>query len=298
MIFKNYYKILGLEQNVKSTQDDIKMAYREQAKKYHPDVNVNNKVAEERFKDINEAYRVLSSPAQKKKYDKSWHNYIGKKLQKEKMAGKEVMANDIMNMFFGGSVSKKTRLKAEPIKGENIETQIDISLKEAYEGTKKNIAFNSATGEKNKIISVTVPKGIKQQQVLRIERRGKKGKNGGLNGDLLLRINIKNNSLYKLVGDDIHVNMYVTPWDAALGAKILVPNIDGEVSVLMPKGTQTGDKISIPNKGYFIDENKRGNLIIEAQVMIPKKLSQDEKDLFAKLKEISTFNPANTVNIK
>lgn len=298
MIFKNYYKILGLTQNVKATQDEIKTAYREQAKKYHPDVNVNNKAAEERFKDINEAYRVLSSPVQKKKYDKSWHNYIGKKLQKEKMASKEVRANDIVNMFFGGSVSKKSQSTAQPIKGENIETQIDISIKEAFEGTKKNLSFNSATGEKSKVISIDIPKGIKQAQVLRVEGRGKKGKNGGPNGDLLLKINIKSNSMYKLVGDDIHVNLYVAPWDAALGSKMTVPNIDGEVSILMPKGTQTGDKIAIPNKGYFISENQRGNLVIEAQVVVPKKLSADEKELFTKLKKVSKFNPNNIVDIK
>ena len=131
MIFKNYYKILGLENNIKSTQEEIKSAYRTQAKKYHPDVNVNNKNAEERFKDINEAYKVLSDLTQKKKYDRSWYYYIGKKIQKEKMSKKEVKVNDIVNMFFGGGVSNdvKKEKKLEPIKGENIEAQIEIQIK-------------------------------------------------------------------------------------------------------------------------------------------------------------------------
>ena len=96
MIFKNYYKLLDLPHNVKSTQNEIKIAYRAQAKKYHPDVNIQNKAAEERFKDISEAYRILSDPIQKKKYDRSWNNYVGKKLHREAMSQKEVRANDIV----------------------------------------------------------------------------------------------------------------------------------------------------------------------------------------------------------
>lgn len=298
MIFKNYYKLLGLTKNIKSTPEEIKSAYREQAKKYHPDVNVNNKAAEERFKDINEGYRILSDPLQKRKYDKSWYNYIGKKLQKEKMSEKEVRVNDIVNMFFGSSVSKKEdNTKNPPIKGENIETKIDISIKEAFEGTQKKISFTSAD-KKNKIVTVEIPKGIEQGKILRIEGKGKKGKNGGKNGDLLLKINIVDNAIFKLVGNDIYANVYLTPWDAALGTKVSVDGIDGEVSILIPKGTQSGDKISIQNKGYYSKEQQRGKLIIEAQVVVPKKLSEKEKELFLQLRNISDFNPNNIVNIK
>ena len=300
MVFKNYYKILGLTKNVKSSQDEIKTAYREQAKKYHPDVNVNNKSAEERFKDINEAYRILSDSVQKKKYDKSWNNYIGKKLQKERMSGKVVRANDIVNMFFGTQVQKKSKDDSDsPLKGENIETKIDISLKEAYEGTKKRISFSANAKEKNNTITINIPKGIKQAQVIRIEGKGKRGKNGGNNGDLLLKINITDTPVYKLKGDDIYVNLYITPSDAVLGLKTSVNSIDGEVSLIIPKGTQNGDKISIPNKGYFKNENERGNLVIETKVAIPKKITSEEKELYAKLREISSFNPNNdVVNIK
>ena len=299
MIFKNYYKLLGLTQNVKSTTNEIKTAYREQAKKYHPDVNIQSKNAEERFKDINEAYRILSDPIQRKKYDKSWNYYIGKKIQKEKMSEKEVRANDIVNMFFGGNIIKKSKSDNEksPIKGYNIDTQIDISIKEAFEGTQKNISLASAD-EKNKIIKIKIPSGIKQGEKIRIEGKGKSGKNGGKNGDLIIKINITNSGIYKLINNDIHVNLCITPWDAALGAKLSVDGIDGEVFILVPKGTQTGDKISIPNKGYYTPEKERGNLIIETEVVIPKKLSQKEKELFVELKKVSSFNPNNKVNIK
>lgn len=298
MIFKNYYKILGLTKNTKSTQEEIKSAYREQAKKYHPDVNVDNKNAEERFKDINEAYRTLSDQIQKKKYDRSWNNYIGKKIQKAKMSEKEIKVNDIVSMFFGGNISKKSEEEEkEPIRGQNIEVQIDISVKEAFEGTHKKISFNNEK-EKNKIIEIYIKPGIKNGEVIRAEGKGKNGKNGGKNGDLLAKINIANSGMYKLINNDIYENLYITPWDAALGAKLPVNGIDGELSILIPKGTQSGDKISIPNKGYYITEKERGNLVIVTKVVIPKKLSEKEKDLILKLKKVSNFNPNNIVNIK
>lgn len=299
MIFKNYYKILGLENDIKSTQEEIKSAYRTQAKKYHPDVNVNNKNAEERFKDINEAYKVLSDLTQKKKYDRSWYYYIGKKIQKEKMSKKEVKVNDIVNMFFGGGVSNdvKKEKKLEPIKGENIEAQIEIQIKEAFEGTHKKLSFN-VLDSKNKIINIDIPAGVKNGKVMRIPKQGKEGKNGGENGDVLVKIKIVDNNIYKLVNNDILVNLYVTPWDAALGAKLAVNGIDGELSILIPKGTQNGDKISIPNKGYYINNKERGKLVIKTEIAIPKKLNDKEKELFLKLKKVSEFNPNNIVDIK
>lgn len=299
MIFKNYYKILGLEKNIKSTQEEIKSAYRTQAKKYHPDVNVNNKNAEERFKDINEAYKVLSDLTQKKKYDRSWYYYVGKKIQKENMSKKEVKVNDIVNMFFGGGISKemKKEKKLEPIKGENIEVQIEIQIKEAFEGTHKKLSFK-VFDSKNKIINIDIPAGIKDGEVIRVPKQGKEGKNGGENGDVFVKIKIVDNNTYKLINNDILVNLYVTPWDAALGAKLTVDGIDGELSILIPKGTQNGDKITIPNKGYFIKNKERGNLIIRTEIAIPKKLNDKEKELFLKLKKVSKFNPNNIVDIK
>ena len=105
-------------------------------------------------------------------------------------------------------------------------------------------------------------------------------------------------TLINYTPNDIYENLYITPWDAALGAKLPVNGIDGELSILIPKGTQSGDKISIPNKGYYITEKERGNLVIETDVVIPKKLSEKEKELFIKLKKVSKFNPNNLVNIK
>lgn len=298
MIFKNYYKLLELPQNIKSSQSEIKVAYRTQAKKYHPDVNIQNKAAEERFKDINEAYKILSDPIQKRKYDKQWYNYVGKKIQREKSSKKEISANDIVNMFFGKSIQKKSNDELKLAKkGANIETSIEISIKEAFDGTNKKITLTSLN-EKNKNISFDIPAGIQNGQKIRIQGKGKSGINGGDNGDLIIKIDIKDNGTYQLEGDDIYVKLYISPWDAALGSKAVVDGIDGEITVLIPKGTQNGDKISIPQKGYLKNDKQRGNLIIKTEIMIPKQLSKEEKELLMELKKISKFNPNNTVNIK
>lgn len=298
MIFKNYYKLLELPQNIKSSQSEIKVAYRTQAKKYHPDVNIQNKAAEERFKDINEAYKILSDPIQKRKYDKQWYNYVGKKIQREKSSKKEISANDIVNMFFGKSIQKKSNDELKLAKkGANIETSIEISIKEAFDGTNKKITLTSLN-EKNKNISFDIPAGIQNGQKIRIQGKGKSGINGGDNGDLIIKIDIKGNGTYQLEGDDIYVKLYISPWDAALGSKAVVDGIDGEITVLIPKGTQNGDKISIPQKGYLKNDKQRGNLIIKTEIMIPKQLSSEEKELLTELKKISKFNPNNIVNIK
>ena len=146
---------------------------------------------------------------QKKKYDRSWYNYIGKKLQKANSNDKEIKVNDIVNMFFGGNLTKKVAEEKQPIKGENIEVQIDISVKEAFEGTHKKISFNH---EKNKIIEIDIKPGIKNGEKIRLEGKGKSGKNGGKDGDILAKINIINSGIYKLINDDIYINLYVTPW--------------------------------------------------------------------------------------
>ena len=298
MIFKNYYKLLELPQNIKSSQSEIKIAYRTQAKKYHPDVNIQNKAAEERFKDINEAYKILSDPIQKRKYDKQWNKYVGKKIQREKLSQKEIRANDIVNMFFGKSIQKKSRDEVKlSKKGANIETSIEISIKEAFDGTNKKITLTSLN-DKNKNISIDIPAGIQNGQKIRIQGKGKSGINGGDNGDLIITIDIKGNGTYQLDGDDIYVKLFVSPWDAALGSKAIVDGIDGEITVLIPKGTQNGDKISIPQKGYLKTNKQRGNLIIKTEIVIPKQLSKEEKELMMELKKVSKFNPNNIVNIK
>ncbi len=222
---------------------------------------------------------------------------MGKKMHKEMASQREVRANDIVNMFFGKNITTKVVEDKTPLKGENIETTIELSVKEAFDGTEKKISLASADGKKKNIL-LKIPAGIKNGKKMRIVGKGKKGINGGSDGDLIIGVKIVDSGIYKIVGDDINVKLYLTPWDAALGSKVAVDGIDGQLSIIVPKGTQNGDKLSIPNKGYYKNNNERGNLVVSTEIIIPKKLSDEEKRLFTELKKKSSFNTKNIVNIK
>ena len=297
MIFKDYYKILGLPNN-KVTMAQIKTAYREQAKKYHPDVNISNSRNEERFKDINEAYRVLSDNISKRKYDRMWHRNVGKKnaSYEESKRSKDSLFSDFFNMFFGnvdGNLyAKKERNKKTPIKGENIETEVEISIEDAFRGREQTIGVRTVEGKLKKL-KVQVPAGIQNNEKIRIVGQGKQGVSGGKNGDLFIRVKIKNDNQFVLEGYDLKSNLYLTPWEAALSTKVVVHGINEDVSVYVPAGIQSGEKIEIENKGYKDGKGGRGKLILDTKIMIPKKPNEKELDLFKKFEELSNFNPRN-----
>lgn len=291
MVLKNYYKILNLDTSRVSIEE-IKNAYRQAAKKYHPDLNVGDKLAEERIKDINEAYRVLSTPASKRKYDRIWNSKFGRG---EKAFSGKNKKGALRNIFLGdlGEVQngkKEQESRGEAVKGENVETEISVKLEDAFFGLNKQISFRTLEG-KDKNITVTIPKGIKNGEKIRLIGQGKPGKNGGKNGDLFIKIGIEDNADFKLKGSDLYTDLLLTPWEAALGTRVLVKSIDDETKVYIPQGIQTGEKIRIPNKGYKIEEDRRGDLIAEVKVVVPKQLTEEEKQIYSRLNEISNFNP-------
>ena len=288
MIYKNYYKILDLETS-HVTIDEIKTAYRKAAKKYHPDVNVGDNLAEEKIKDINEAYRVLSVPSTKRKYDRVWNSRYAKK--KKTFSDKKV----IINMFLG-NLKQEENLKQEttkkPEKGENIETEISVSLKEAFYGLDKQIVLRNTEG-KTKTYTIKVPEGIIDGEKIRLIGQGKNGKNGGKNGDLFIKINVQNDKYFKLEGYDLYTDLPLSPWEAALGTRATINTIDDETKIYIPQGIQSGEKIRIPGKGYKHTNGTRGDLIAEVKVMVPKKLTSEEREIFEKLNKISNFSPRN-----
>lgn len=294
MIFKDYYKILELENN-KVTAEEIKSAYREQAKKYHPDINGNHDFSEERFKDINEAYRVLSDTSSRRKYDRMWNSHVGakKKYEESKREEGSVFSN-FFNMFFGtGQVEKTVKnnaIKKIPVKGENIETEIEVSIPEAYYGKDKKISLRTLNG-KMKTFEVKIPAGIRNGEKIRLLGQGKKGENGGNNGDLFIKIQIKDDSKFALRGTELYTDLYLTPWEAALGTRATIDTIADTVSLYVPQGIQSGEKVRIPGKGYKDGKGGRGDLIAEVKIMVPKKLTEEEKIEFEKLSNISKFNP-------
>jgi curved DNA-binding protein len=298
MIFKDYYKILGLETN-RVNEEQIKIAFREQAKKYHPDVNNGKASSEERFKDINEAYKILSNTSSKRKYDRMWNHHVGKKQAnrgyEESRRDKESVVSDFFNMFFGAPLeNNKEEIKAikkkVPIKGENVETEINVGIEDAYFGTEKKISLRTVAG-KMKTFSVKIPSGIRDGEKIRLLGQGKQGENGGKNGDMFIKINIENNEKFKLKGYDVVTDLFLTPWEAALGKRVNIDSIDDTVSLYVPPGIQSGEKVRIPQKGYKDGKGGRGDLIAEVKTVVPKKLTEDERELFEKLKVISEFNP-------
>lgn len=297
MIIKDYYKILDFDTN-KVTIDEIKSNFRELAKKYHPDVNVGDAEKEERFKDINEAYRVLSDMASRKKYDRIWNANIGKKKAKQQEATKttESRTSDFFHMFFGNmqevveEPTSRNVKKKIPVKGDNVETQIVVSVQEAFYGAEKKISLRTVEG-KMKTFTVKIPAGIRNGEKIRLIGQGKNGKNGGNNGDLFIQIKIENSKTFRLEGYDLVTDLYLTPWEAVLGTRVSISSIDDKVSVYVPQGIESGEKVRIPGKGYKDGKGSRGDLIAEIKIVVPKRPTEEELELFEKMKELSKFDP-------
>ena len=290
MKFKDYYKILELDDS-KVTIDQIKSAYRKLAKKYHPDLNVGDKLAEEKIKDINEAYKILSDFSSKRKYDRTWNYNVGRKKNKSKTSGQ--MAGEFFGMFFGNNDQKEEidQPKAIPERGQDIETEINVTIEEGFFGASKTIVLKDITG-KDRTVKVKLPEGIQNSEKIKVAGQGKVGKNGGKNGDLFIKINIVNGKKYQLDGKDLYTTIPITPWEAALGTRLQIDSIDdSKAQIYIPNGVQAGEIVKIPEKGYKTQDGKRGELIGKIEIVVPEKLTQEEKEVFKKLKEISKFNP-------
>ena len=296
MVFKDYYKILELKTN-KVSSEQIKNAYRLAVKKNHPDLNVQDKLAEEKIKDINEAYKVLSENTSKRKYDRIWlrnNMKVRQQQYKEESKKNNTSFGDFFNMFFGANkntVPKKTnKPEKNPIKGENIETSIDVDIEEVFYGLDKKISLRTVDG-KLKVFTVSIPAGLRDGEKIRLLGQGKQGIDGGKNGDLFIKVNIKDSDKFKLKGNDLYTNLYLTPWEAALGTRTTVYSIDEGTVVYIPEGIETGEVLKISGKGYKDGKGGRGDVVVKVNIMVPKKLSQEEKKLFEKLSTVSSFNP-------
>lgn len=300
MEYKDYYKILEVDKN--SSQNDIKKAYRRLAKKYHPDLNPNDNKAQERFKEINEAYEVLGDEEKKQKYDTfgSDYNFAGGMNFDPSQYGYSYSYSDgsgdfsdFFNMFFGGSSSGKSRgFNINDLFGgrrgqaqrQSYESQLSITLEEGFTGTTKEVSLNF--GGEVKRLSIKVPKGILPGKKLKV-----KGEKWGVQGDIIFKIDLVEDGKTRLDNLDIISITNLLPWEAALGTKAVVSTLDGKIKVNIPKGITSGKKIRIPNKGYIDMKGNRGDLYIEVNIVNPPNLSEEELKLYEKLSEISTYNP-------
>lgn len=296
MIFKDYYKILELKTN-RVSSEQIKNAYRLAVKKNHPDLNVKDSLAEEKIKDINEAYKILSDSIAKRKYDRIWSKNLTQKRRKEyeeENRKNNSAFGELFNMFFGNvenaKEKNKTKVEKIPIKGENIETSIDVNIEEVFYGLDKKISLRAVDG-KMKVFTISIPAGIRNGEKIRLLGQGKEGIDGGKNGDLFIKVNIKDSEKFKLKGNDLYTNLYLTPWEAALGTRTTIYSIDEGTQIYIPGGIGSGEILRVAGKGYKDGKGSRGDLIAKVNIMVPKELSKEEKSLFEKLSIVSNFNP-------
>ena len=304
MEYKDYYKILGVEK--KATQDEIKKAFRKLAKKHHPDLHPDDESAQEKFKEVNEAYEVLNDKEKRKQYDTFGSNFSnGQNFDPSQYgfggnthtySSADGDFSDFFNMFFGGTGGQRSSRQSGGQSGFNLgdlfgggrapraqrasyETELNISLEEGYKGQTKNITLN--IGGENKSLSINLPQGILPGKKLKV-----KGEKWGINGDVLFKININEDPKNKLEGLDITSRLDILPYQAALGDKVVISTLDGRIKINVPENISSGKKIRIPKKGYKDMKGKRGDLFIEMNIIMPDKLSKEETKLYEELKEL------------
>jgi curved DNA-binding protein len=237
-----------------------------------------------------------SKPVNAMKRGKTTEPCKSGKKQKNKQQNKKEKKSIFAEMFqmFFGEIKQKEKKKEEkqksPKKGENIETEITVSIFEAFYGMEKKIALRTIDG-KMREFNVKIPAGIRNEEKIRLMGQGKPGENGGKSGDLLIKIHIENDKKFKLNGIDIYTDLYITPWEAALGTKLNINSIDEEILLYIPQGTESGENICLKGKGYLNGRGGRGDLFVNVQIMIPKSITEKEKTIFEQLREISKYNP-------
>lgn len=297
MKYKNYYAIL--EVNRKSSDQDIKLNFRRLAKEYHPDKN-KEPAAEEKFKDINEAYAVLMDAEKRRKYDRQVAKYgygfanleSGLSDVKYEIKSGANVFNDILNQILGFKKGDTTNndidspdKKLKPIKGTDIVTHLDVSIEEGFFGAEKKIAIKAyKTGMKT--FSVKVPMGIKNGDKIRLAALGNPGKNGGKNGDLIIHVKLLEDDELKISGSDFIKEINITPAVAALGGKYKIQIMDERLFVSLPKHLRDGEMVTVPNKGYITENGSRGDLNLKVHIDLPEDISEREEKLYEQLLKI------------
>ncbi len=298
MAYIDYYKVLGLSKN--ASEKDIKKAYRKLARKYHPDVNPNNKEAEKKFKQINEANEVLSNPENRKKYDKygeHWqHADEIEKANKQRQSQQQYAGgfggaqhtgfegedfSDFFSSMFGGASGAGGR-RSVKFRGQDYNAELHLNLTDVYKTQKQVITVN------NKKIRLTIPAGVENGQVIKIKGKGGPGINGGPNGDLYITFSITNNTKFKRDGNNLYTTVDLDLYTAVLGGEITINTLDGKVKLKVKPETQNNTKVKLKGKGFpvYRKEGVYGDLYVTYNIKIPKNLSPKEKQLFQELAKL------------
>ena len=314
--FRDYYETLGVSKT--ASDDEIKSAFRKLARKYHPDVAKDKKTAEEKFKQINEAYEVLSDPEKRKKYDQlgaNWNQPGGFQPPPDWGAqqgqpgggfyrygggdgGVEFEFNgtgfsDFFEQFFGGGRGRSAfggggfgrgQMGAE--RGNDVEADIMVPLEEAFHGAKRTISLRRAGSNKVETYQVKIPRGVREGQRIRLAGQGEAGERGGKSGDLFLRLRLQRHPDFTVEGSDLIHEVKIAPWQAVLGTELKVPTLEGAVKLKIPPGTQGGQRFRLRERGLPGVSGKRGDLYVVVQINIPKKITERERELWRELAKL------------
>lgn len=296
MEYRDYYKILGIQKS--ASTEEVKKAFRKLAVKYHPDKNPNNKAAEEKFKEINEANEVLSDPEKRKKYDElgenwkqyqqqggqegtfdwsKWENQAGGYRTYTSDEGSDF--SDFFSNIFGGEFRQQTN---RPRKGNDFEAEIHISLEEAYHGTTRQLQTDGET------LQIKIRPGIADGHVLRLKGKGGQGRSGGARGDIYMKVHVQFHPDFTRKGDDLYHDIPVELYTAILGGKALIRTLKGTMKIDIPKGIENNKVLRLRGLGMpkFGKEKEYGDLYAKVNIVLPKNLSENELKLFQQLSDV------------
>jgi len=305
--FRDYYEVLGLART--ASVDEIKKAYRTLARKYHPDVNPGDKTAEEKFKELNEAYAVLSDREKRQRYDQlganwkagsdftpppGWEQARGNYQDSGDSFGATGTGHggagfsDFFEALFGARRGARAGA-GFAMRGADIEAEIPLTLEEAHRGVKRSLTLQGPNGPKT--LDVTIPAGVRDGSVIRLAGQGEPGMNTAPAGDLFLHIRLEPHPQFTVVGEgDIKIDLPVSPWEAALGARVNAPTLDGSVEMTIPARAQGGQRLGLRGQGLKQRRGGHGDEYVRLMIVIPPRLTEAEKALFAKLAAESRFN--------
>ncbi|HZN05881.1 MAG TPA: J domain-containing protein [Pyrinomonadaceae bacterium] len=309
---KDYYELLGVKRG--ASDDDIKKAYRGLARKYHPDLNPGDKSAEEQFKQVQEAYDVLSNAEDRKLYDEygdnwravkagagppppGWEGPTGQRSTRGARAGGFDFNDfdfgsfrtsgeggfDIFEELFRGAGRGRGQRSD---RGRDVEAELELSLEEAHQGGRRTLQMQSG-----KTIDVNIPAGVRDGSTVRLAGQGGAGSNGSEAGDLYLHIRLRPHPVFRVNGDDLEVELPIAPWEAVLGAKVEAPTIDGRVEVTVPAGAKSEQRLRLRGQGLNKRNGGRGDEYVRLKIVVPTDVSAEERRLFEELKRVSRFQP-------
>lgn len=325
--FKDYYLSLGVART--ASDEEIKKAFRKLARQYHPDVAKDKKGAEEKFKEINEAYEVLSDPEKRKKYDTlgrhwkegaayeqqpGWQEYAqagrGRAPHAQEFHFGGTGFSDFFEQYFGGGQrfggfdfrggdggGDTFDYQARSQHGSDIEGDILVTLAEAMSGSVRTVSLQRTNPSTHKTETHTfkarIPPGVQDGRTIRVPGKGEEGAQGGLSGDLYLRVRLAAHPDFRVLGPDLYHDLTLAPWEAVLGTTVSIPTPDARVVVRIPPGTSNGQQLRVRHRGLPIAGGERGNLYAVIKIDVPHEVNAEERALWEKLGQVSHFNPRN-----